>query len=143
MIPVIVPAAQQALTVPDVRPCRPDERTQGDAAVERELAVGIADFEEGSHLRELLLDSPGAVGNAVDLFLDESRTVRMLVAVDQAHELGFGGGRAVGADMKLYGVTGLYRDLVCVTEYLDLRHGAEFPIEELDAALTPSSALQS
>jgi len=53
--------------------------------------IGILDFEEGSYLRELLLDAPIAVGNAVDLLLDESRTVHMLVAVNQAHELSFSG----------------------------------------------------
>ncbi len=85
-------------------------------------------------MRELLLDPPGAVGNAVDLLFDETRTMRMLIAMNQAHEVSFSGGRAVGGDMKLDGVAGLHRYLVCVTEYLDLRHGAKFPIEKVNAA---------
>ncbi|MGY3561645.1 hypothetical protein ACVWXP_004914 [Bradyrhizobium sp. USDA 4463] len=68
--------------------------------------------------------------------------MRMLVAVDQAHEMGFSGRRPIGTDMKLYGIARLYRDLVCVTEYLDLRHGAEFPIEKPDKVPCPADVLR-
>jgi hypothetical protein len=55
--------------------------------------------------------------------------------------MGFSRRRAIGTDMKVDGVAWLHRDLVCVAEYLDLRHGAEFPIEKPDKVPCPVGVL--
>jgi hypothetical protein len=54
--------------------------------------------------------------------LDEARAGRVLVAVDQAHQLGLGGVGAVGIDVKADLLSRLDRDPIDVTEQLDLRH---------------------
>ena len=127
LIAVIIPAAQQALAAADVRQRWADKPEQGKAALRRQLAGHVGHFKKRADLRELLLDLPEAVGRAIDLLLDKSRSSRIVITMDQAHQLRPGGVRTLGIDVELDDFPRLHRDLVRVTKELDLCH-VQIPI---------------
>src|ERR1700722_6796204 len=56
---VVVPPTDHTLATADIRPDGVDEGKQGEAALQRQLALAINHFKERSDLRVLLLHLPG------------------------------------------------------------------------------------
>ena len=82
----------------------------------------IGNLQIRADLRVLLLDRPHAVRRALDLLFDKARSDRVLIAVDEAHQLGFSRVGPVGIHMELDDVARTRGDLVGVTKELDLCH---------------------
>ena len=116
----VVPAADQALAQTDARQTRVDEGEQRDAAVEGEPPVRIGHLQVRTDLRVLLAHGPGAIALALDFLLEQTRSVRMLVAVDQPDELRLRAVDRVGADVEIDGIARSDGDFVGVAEELDL-----------------------
>ena len=76
---------------------RPDVGPEREGAGQREPALRVRDADEAPQLRVLPGDGVAPVHRRIHLALDEARALRVLVAVDQAHELKLGPIRALRA----------------------------------------------
>ena len=70
----------------------------------------------------------------------KSRSIRILITMDQAHQLRPGSVRTLGIDVKLDNFPRLHRDLVRVTKELDLCH-VQIPISAFSGGRTLTDAV--
>ncbi len=115
------PSGQQALGASLGRP-RPDERPQGEGTGGREPAFRVGDADEAADLCVLRAHGVDAVDRRLDRTLDEARPVRVLVAVDQAHEPDLRLRRALGAHHEIEPLPRLGTEAVAIARQSGLRH---------------------